>query len=83
MSNFSQRKIVLINRKFQYKMIAKFILLNMAILLLFSTLIYLFLNSEVEANLKSAHGLVIFMLHPHISAEQFAQSRIMKKRRRF
>ncbi len=55
MDTDSKRKIVLINRKFQYKLIGKFILLNVVILIMFSILIYLFLNSEVDANLKSAH----------------------------
>jgi uncharacterized membrane protein len=55
MSNDKKRKIVIINRKFQFKMIAKFILLNIILMILFSGLIYLFLNSEIDSNLKSAH----------------------------
>ncbi len=55
MDTDTKRKIVLINRKFQYKMVGKFILLNVVLLIMFGILIYLFLNSEVDANLKSAH----------------------------
>jgi len=55
MSNEKKRKIIIINKKFQYKLIAKFILLNIILMILFSGLIYLFLNSEIDSNLKSAH----------------------------
>ena len=49
------RRIILINRGFQYRMIAKFILLNIIIMVLFGVLLYIFLNSEIDSNLKSAH----------------------------
>lgn len=51
----SRRKIVLINRQFQYRMIAKFIALNILIMIVFGSFLYLFLNSEIESNLQSAH----------------------------
>ncbi len=55
MSGEKKRKTVIINKKFQFKMIAKFILLNIILMILFSGLIYIFLNSEIDSNLKSAH----------------------------
>lgn len=55
MKRDNRRKIVLISRSFQYRMIAKFILLNIMIMILFSGLLYLFLDSEIGANLNSAH----------------------------
>ena len=51
----NRRKIVLINRNFQYRMIGKFIAVNILIMALFGCFMYLFLNSEVESNLLSAH----------------------------
>ena len=51
----NRRKIVLINRNFQYRMIAKFILLNIIIMFIFGCFLYIFLNSEIESNLHSAH----------------------------
>lgn len=50
-----RRQIVLINRKFQFRLIAKFIAVNTCILILFGIIIYIFLNSEVQSNLQSAH----------------------------
>jgi hypothetical protein len=50
-----ERKIILINRKFQFKMILKFILVNAIILTLFAFLCYVFFDSEIESNLHSAH----------------------------
>jgi len=55
MKEEKRRRIVLINRTFQFKLIIKFILLNVFIMLFFSFILYLFLNSEIESNLKSAH----------------------------
>lgn len=55
MKKDNRRKTVLINRGFQYRMILKFIVLNIMIMILFGGLLYLFLNSEIESNLKSAH----------------------------
>jgi len=50
-----RRKIVMINRKFQINLILKFIIVNIGIMALFGFLIYLFLDSELEANLLSSH----------------------------
>lgn len=50
-----RRKIVLINRRFQINLILKFIVVNIGIMALFGFLIYLFLDSEIEANLLSSH----------------------------
>lgn len=49
------RRIVLINRRFQLKLIIKFILVNLLVMVLFGISIYFFLNSELDANLKTAH----------------------------
>ncbi|MDY6968911.1 MAG: hypothetical protein SVR08_09715 [Spirochaetota bacterium] len=51
----NRRKIVLINRNFQYRMISKFIVVNIIIMAIFGCFMYLFLNSEIESNLLSAH----------------------------
>ncbi len=51
----NKRKIILINKRFQLALIAKFILVNFLILSLFGVLIFMFMNSEIEANLHSAH----------------------------
>jgi len=50
-----RRKIVMINRKFQINLILKFIIVNIGIMALFGFLIYLFLDSELDANLMSSH----------------------------
>ncbi|MBN2041448.1 MAG: hypothetical protein JW864_15520 [Spirochaetes bacterium] len=50
-----RRHIILINKSFQFRLIIKFIIVNIIILILFSIFLYLFLNSEVESNLQSAH----------------------------
>lgn len=50
-----RRHVVLINRTFQFKLIAKFILVNILITLLFCFFVYIFFNSEIEANLQTAH----------------------------
>jgi methyl-accepting chemotaxis protein len=54
MSN-NRRNVRLINKKFQIKLIIKFIILNFIILGLFASFLHVFLNSELEANLASAH----------------------------
>ncbi len=64
-----KRKIKLINRDFQYKLMAKFILINGLILALFGAIIYVFFNSEIDTNLKSAtaaYSSVAQMLLPII-----------------
>ncbi len=53
--NKNRRHIVLINKSFQFSMIAKYVIINIIIMVIFSIFLYLFLNSEVESNLHSAH----------------------------
>lgn len=56
MDNYKNRRhIILINRDFQFKLIGKFIMINILILIIFGFFLYIFLNSEVESNLLSAH----------------------------
>jgi len=55
MGKRNRRKIILINKSFQYKLIAKFIILNTTILIIFAGFIYLFFNSELDSNLHPAH----------------------------
>ena len=55
MDNKSKRKIILINKKFQYRIILGFILVNVLILIIFGIGLYIFLNSEIDSNLNSAH----------------------------
>lgn len=45
----------MINKRFQIALIAKFLLVNAFVLALFGIFIYTFFNSEIEANLYSAH----------------------------
>lgn len=49
------RQIILINRSFQFKLIIKFILVNVLVMVLFGVSLYFFLNSEIDTNLRSAH----------------------------
>jgi hypothetical protein len=51
----NRRHIILINRDFQLKLIIKFIIINILIMILFGLFLFIFLNSEVETNLFSAH----------------------------
>lgn len=51
----NRRHIILINKSFQFKLISKFIAVNIFIMILFSFFLYLFFDSEVESNLLSAH----------------------------
>jgi nitrogen fixation/metabolism regulation signal transduction histidine kinase len=50
-----KRKIVLINKRFQLALIIKFLLVNILVMGLFGVFLFLFMNSEIEANLYSAH----------------------------
>ncbi len=50
-----QRRIKLIDRRYQIRQMAFFAGLNALMLLIFSGIIYLFLDSEIQANLFSAH----------------------------
>jgi hypothetical protein len=51
----NRRKTILINRKFQMTLILKFAGINILAMLIFGILIYIFLQSEIDANLRSAH----------------------------
>lgn len=51
----NKRNTLLINRTFQFRLIIKFVILNTAIMAIFGFLMYLFLNSEIDSNLRSAH----------------------------
>jgi nitrogen fixation/metabolism regulation signal transduction histidine kinase len=55
MTTHDKRSIVLINKQFQIGQVAKFIAVHILALLIFGALIYLFLDSELDANLASAH----------------------------
>ncbi len=50
-----RRHIILINKNFQFGLIAKFICVNIFIMLLFGLFLYVFFNSEIDSNLRSAH----------------------------
>ena len=51
-----KRKVKLINRDFQYKLMSKFIIINALILAIFGVIIYIFFKSEIATNLASAHA---------------------------
>ena len=51
----NRRKTVLINRRFQIKMISKFIILNIVLMIIFSIMVYIFTNSEIDSNFNKAH----------------------------
>jgi methyl-accepting chemotaxis protein len=53
--NQTRRKIKLIDRDFQFRLIVKFIIINTLVLALFGALIYIFFNSEISSNFASAH----------------------------
>jgi len=55
MAHEEKRSVVLINKRFQFALIARFVAVHAVILALFGVLIYLFVDSELEANLSSAH----------------------------
>lgn len=55
MTNSERRKIILINREFQLKIIAKIIGVNIVVMVIFGLFLYMFLNSEIQSNLYSAH----------------------------
>jgi len=46
---------VLINKQFQIEQVAKFIAVHILALVIFGSLIYMFLDSELDSNLASAH----------------------------
>ncbi len=51
----NKRKIILIDRKYQLRMIKKFILVNILALAIFGILIFFFINNELDTNLRTAH----------------------------
>jgi len=53
--NRQKRQIKLINRDFQYRLMAKFILIYGVMAIIFGALLYVFFDSEISANLFSAH----------------------------
>lgn len=55
MSDVNRRRIKLIDRNFQIKLMVKFIVCNALAMALFGFLLYLFFKSEVSASLASAH----------------------------
>lgn len=54
MDKVNRRHTVMINGRFQIALIVKFIALNVAIMLLFGFFMYLFLDSEIQGNFRSA-----------------------------
>lgn len=56
MTKPNQRRIVLIDRRFQLRMAASFILLQVLLTALFAAGLYIFMDSEVHADLASAHA---------------------------
>ena len=53
--NQNRRHIVLIDKSFQFKLIAKFIIINILMMIICGLFLYIFLNSEVDSNLQTAH----------------------------
>lgn len=51
----NNRKIILIDREYQLRMIRKFIMVNILVLAIFGFLIFFFINNELDANLRTAH----------------------------
>ena len=51
----NRRHTVLINKRFQFKLIGKFIIINILMMILCGFFLYVFLNSEVDSNLQTAH----------------------------
>jgi signal transduction histidine kinase len=56
MSPVKHRRIILIDTRFQLRMAAYFILLQVLLTGLFSAVLYLFMDSELKAGLASAHA---------------------------
>ena len=56
MSNQNQRRIVLIDHRFQLRLAAAFILLQILLTALFAAGLYIFMDSEIHADLASAHA---------------------------
>ena len=56
MSKPNQRRIVLIDHRFQLRMAASFILLQVLLTALFAAGLYIFMDSELHSDLASAHA---------------------------
>lgn len=56
MNKPNQRRIVLIDHRFQLRLAASFILLQILLTALFAAGLYIFLDSELHADLASAHA---------------------------
>lgn len=56
MNKPNQRRIVLIDHRFQLRMAAAFILLQIVLTALFAAGLYIFMDSELHADLASAHA---------------------------
>ena len=56
MNRQKQRRIVLIDHRFQLRMAASFILLQILLTALFAAGLYIFMDSELHADLASAHA---------------------------
>lgn len=56
MNQVKQRRIVLIDPRFQFRMAAAFISLQMLLTAIFAFGLYLFMDSEIHADLASAHA---------------------------
>jgi hypothetical protein len=55
METKNKRQILMINKRFQYGLIIRFILVNIFILAVYGGFLYLFLDNEIQSNLFSAH----------------------------
>jgi methyl-accepting chemotaxis protein len=56
MTKPNQRRIVLIDHRFQLRMAASFVLLQILLTALFAAGLYIFMDSELHADLASAHA---------------------------
>jgi len=56
MSKSNQRRIVLIDNRFQLRMAAAFILIQVVLTALFAAVLYIFMDSELHAELATAHA---------------------------
>ena len=56
MSQPKKRRIVLIDQRFQLRMAAEFVALHVLLTAIFATGLYIFMDSEVHADLASAHA---------------------------
>jgi len=75
MSTRDKRSTVLINKQFQIGQVAKFIAVHILALVIFGSLIYLFLDSELDSNLASG-GNTYNRLEPRSNASVEMFSRV-------